>query len=176
MPYDDKILRTKLERLNDVVQRIPMLVGQMAVNHSRDSFEEQGWRDGRIVRWQAKKEPNNYPILRSKSSAGLVDTIRWEHTGTHRVTVFAGNNLKPYARIHNEGGSITVPVTPKMRKYAWAMSYTDKGRKDKWKAIALTKKSEFKITIPKRQYLGWSKTLEKNIIKAIDLNFKRALR
>lgn len=62
----------------------------------------------------------------------------------------------PYFALHNRGG--TVPVTPGMRKYFWAMYYKYGGAKAKnplaayYRSLALTRKSEF--TIPKRQIVG----------------------
>ena len=62
----------------------------------------------------------------------------------------------PYAATHEYGGQMnhTVPVTDKMRGFFWFRHYQT-GR-DKWKAMALTKKDQFKITgkIPARPYLG----------------------
>lgn len=57
----------------------------------------------------------------------------------------------PYAAIHEFGGEISVPVTAKMRSFFWAMFYDTKD--EKWKFMALSKKTVFKITMPKRSYI-----------------------
>jgi len=57
------------------------------------------------------------------------------------VTRFIFTILLPYARIHEEGGSIT--ITSQMRSFFWAMFF-DTGDL-KWKYMALTKKTSFKI-------------------------------
>lgn len=63
----------------------------------------------------------------------------------------------PYMGLHNRGGKVT--ITPRMRKFFWAMYYK-KGGKNKqpgaaaryWRNMALTKKSA--ITILQRQIIG----------------------
>ena len=93
--------------------------------------------------------------------------------GRGEVTI---TNPVEYAAIHNEGGTVeTSPtVTPKMRKMAWRKCYALAGVKgkgklpkelpeeaEKWRALALTKKSRLhiKANIPQRQFIGESKEL-----------------
>ncbi|MCK4499828.1 hypothetical protein KAU11_04980, partial [Candidatus Babeliales bacterium] len=76
-----------------------------------------------------------------------------------------------YSQIHNEGGNISVPVTKKMRKFAWAKHYEQAGKGSKeftpWKGLALTKKNGLNITIPKRQFMGNSRDLNEIIAKDV---------
>ena len=72
---------------------------------------------------------------------------------------------RSYAAIHNEGGTITVKVTEKMRKYFWAMYYKTQDSRYKW--MALTEKETLTIHIPKRQFIGESYTLNKQLEKLI---------
>ena len=94
----------------------------------------------------------------------------------------------PYARIHNEGGVIT--VTKKMKGYFWGkykeatggFGYTKKGEKRQnkhnrqltteaefYKAMAL-KKVGNKIIIPKRQFIGKHPEVEKKVREIIETN------
>ena len=57
-----------------------------------------------------------------------------------------------YAAIHEFGGEIVVPITARMRRFFWAR-FKATGE-DKWKWMALTKKREFRITMPARPYLS----------------------
>lgn len=57
----------------------------------------------------------------------------------------------PYANIHERGGTITVTVTSKMRRFFWA-KYSETGD-EKWKHMALTQKTQFTIKIRPRPYL-----------------------
>jgi hypothetical protein len=50
-----------------------------------------------------------------------------------------------YAKIQDEGGSTFPKVTPKSRRWAWAMYYMTKD--DKYKHMALTKQSRFWVKI-----------------------------
>lgn len=56
-----------------------------------------------------------------------------------------------YAAIHEYGGTIKVPVTAKSRAYFWWRHRVTGD--DKWKAMALSKKSHFIVKIPARPYL-----------------------
>ncbi|XGA85218.1 hypothetical protein OEG92_05450 [Polaribacter sejongensis] len=73
--------------------------------------------------------------------------------GNGRVVVGVDSNIK-YAALHNFGG--TIPITPKMRRYFWAMF---KQTGDAYfKGMALTKKKEF--VIPERKYIGKTSAME----------------
>jgi hypothetical protein len=61
-----------------------------------------------------------------------------------------------YAWIQDKGGTTHPTVTPRMRRWAWAMFY--KMKDDKYKAIALTKKAKLDVRI---RASGWFS----NIIK-----------
>lgn len=172
MPVQENITQ-KLKAVTRVLELLPDIAGQEASSFFKDRFEKQGWEDGSFSPWSRKKVDNNYPILRSKSTRGLVDTIHWQKQGKRSVLILAGGPSKPYAMIHNEGGTITVPVTAKMRKFAWAMF--NKTRDPKYKAMALQKKTSMQITMPKRQYIGNSKTLLNKIETVILTSLKRAV-
>ena len=115
------------------------------------------------------------------------------HIGRGEVSI---ENPVPYAVIHNEGGTIVSnpTITPKMRKYAWAMVYKLSGRKrarkgkraggskeaipeeaKKWMALALTKKTKIKIRakMPKRQFIGESRELVEKINKEVNDSIQR---
>ena len=79
--------------------------------------------------------------------------------------------LVPYAAIHEFGGTINIPITVQMRKFFWAMWYETKD--EKWKWMALTKKTAFKITMKERPYLEPAAKLELPTVqqKAAELLF-----
>lgn len=60
----------------------------------------------------------------------------------------------PYARIHEEGGSFTVPTTEKMVAFFWARWYETDRDRYKGLALAARKKDRFNITIPARPYIA----------------------
>jgi phage gpG-like protein len=172
MPVIDH-LTPKLKAMTRLIEQLPDIAGQEAVSFFKERFEKQGWQDGSFQPWARKKVDNNYPVLRSRNTNGLVDTIHWQRLSRRSVVIRAGGPGKPYARIHNEGGTITVPVTEKMRKWAWGMYSRTKD--PKYKAIALQKKTVMQIKMPKRQYIGASRDLLKRIETVIHHNVKRIL-
>ncbi len=176
MPFDDKKIKEKLKKLVNLLDKVPAIVGQEAENFYKDRFHEQGWRDKNLVRWKPKKKPDGYPILRSKNPSGLADTIIWEKIDNNSILLTAGDARKPYARIHNEGGIITIPLTKRMRSYFWSMYYKSKGdERDMWKNMALSRKSQFRVIMPKRQYMGQSEALESIIINDITNHIKKII-
>ncbi|MDD4395679.1 MAG: phage virion morphogenesis protein [Bacteroidales bacterium] len=97
------------------------------------------------------------------------------NTGTLRRSIkstISGSTLTftsstPYSAIHNEGGEIV--VTPKMKRYFWAMYKETK--QDRYKAMALMKVGS-KIKIPQRQFIGdypgINKTIERVAKRAVE--------
>lgn len=59
----------------------------------------------------------------------------------------------PYARIHEKGGSFTVPTTEKMVSFFWARYYETNMDRYKYMAFAARKRQRFNITIPARPYI-----------------------
>lgn len=100
----------------------------------------------------------------------------------------------PYMGLHNRGGK--VPITPRMRKFFWAMYYQHAGavtysvkkrqagntqrnrmlsaKAQFWRNMALTKKKE--ITIPQRQVIGDHPRVRQAIREVIHRNLQSAFR
>lgn len=123
-------------------------------NHFKESFDKGGFTDVSFSPWAKIKNPASpvRPVLLNTSY--LRDSVQ----------VFSSNNKEivfgsdaEYAQIHNEGGTIKITNSKRAKKYFWFMYYQTKN--EMWKNMALSKKSHFTITIPKRQFIGESKTL-----------------
>ena len=176
-----KVERLKQEIEREVYDRLPRKVGIVAVNHFKQNFREGGFVDGGVKQWKRTRRQDGggtdakYSPLTSRRDH-LMRSIQSE-PGRGEVTI---TNPVEYAAIHNEGGTVeTSPtVTPKMRKMAWRKCYALAGVKgkgklpkklpeeaEKWRALALTKKSELhiKANIPQRQFIGESKELSEKI-------------
>lgn len=92
---------------------------------------------------------------------------------TQRAAVVFSSS-EPNAKIHNDGGEIT--ITRKMQKFFWAKYYANgkKGKKaEYYKALAL-KKVGSKLTIPQRQFIGDHQTVRRNIQTIVTENVERA--
>lgn len=85
----------------------------------------------------------------------------------------------PYMGLHNRGGKIK--ITPRMRKYFWAMYYKNGGKSRKpgaaalyWRCMALSKKDA--ITIPQRQVIGDHPRVRQAAREVIHQNLQNAFR
>jgi len=159
------------KNLDDLRRNAPTLVGNEIVNFALDNWDNQGFKDSGITPWESRKDKRQtQAILVGKQSGRLRRSIRI--TRKSGSAVQAGSDLE-YAAIHNTGGRITVSVTPKSRKFFWAMHYAT--GLEHWKYMALTKKKTLQIHIPKRQYIGNSVELDRRIKVVIEHALKRAL-
>ena len=124
------------------------------VSFFKENFNREGFLNDVLEPWEKRKndiDPGRAILM--KSSA-LRDSIAVFESNNQRI-VFGSD--EPYAAIHNEGGTIKITVTTKMRKFFWAMYY--KTEQERYKYMALTPKQELSIAIPKRQFIGESATL-----------------
>jgi phage gpG-like protein len=141
------------------------------INFVMGNFEKQGFLDSSLQPWQERKDSSDIGRAILTKSGALRDSIKLISSSTKRVVV--GSDSK-YAKIHNEGGVINIPVTAKMRKFFW-YKYKETGD-GKYKGMALTKKTHFTATIPKRQFIGESVSFNRDIdakfIKMIERRFK----
>ena len=134
---DYKALRRKLTRI----------YGIEAVNLFKENFDKEGFiaGNGRLQKWKKTRRNTGRKVL--TKTRKLRRGIHIKRIGNGRVTVGVDSNIK-YAKIHNEGG--VIPITPKMRRYFWAM-FKQTGD-SYYKGMALTKKTEF--VIPQRKFIG----------------------
>lgn len=183
----------KLDRVAKLYKSMPRIAGVQATRYLKDGFKRQGWvENGRVSRWKPRLPGSPRNSRRILSDTGnLKDSIRILSLGVDEVRIGINPSEVPYAEIHNSGGSIT--ITPAMRRYFWAMYYqavgasTGSGRRRErgrgrgrvsgqaklWRALAL-KRSPIKI--PKRQFIGYSPDLEKNITRELKRRLDEALK
>lgn len=168
-------------------RRLPVIAGRMAKDFFQNSFRISAFVNNGNHPWQTTKRQqsgqkgaaSNYnPLLSSRRH--LFSSIKY--TPSDYRCIVANDLL--YAPIHNWGGTLQPNVTPKMRRFAWAMFYRTAGIKQgaakktrkkkaqqannnpeacKWRALALTKKKKLKTHIPQRQFLGESHELNDSI-------------
>jgi len=177
-------------------RKLPVIVGRMAKDHYQDNFRKGGFVNNGLQKWPVTKRQRSGsssasatygPLLSGRNH--LFGSIKYE-PGDYRVKVA---NEVPYAAIHNEGGTVNPTVTPKMRRFAWAMYHKATGREKSkrktkkagtkenaaagfWKALALTKKQKLSIKIPKRRFLGESAELTKKINDKIELEVAKIIK
>lgn len=142
----------------EVMKDLPKTVSEKARAHFISSFIKQGFTDTSFIPWVKRKDDLTHKLL--QQSLALKNSINITKADFKEIEITAGQGIN-YGAIHNEGGTITVKVTPKMRKFFWAMWY--KTEVEKWKFLAMTKKESFVMKIPKRQFIGHSETLMNNL-------------
>jgi len=153
----------------NIMKDLPEKASQQGKNFFQGSFIKEGFTDSSFIAWPKRMDDMRHKLL--SQSLALRSSIRIDQADMNRVQISAGRNL-PYAAIHNEGGTITVTVTDKMRRYFWAMYY--RTGQDRYRGMALTKKNKFTIRIPKRQYIGESHTLMQGIERTFVDQIKQA--
>ncbi len=128
------------------------------VNFFQDSFQKQGFTDESFEAWDKRKndfDPGRKILMKSSF---LMNSIQVFDASQQKITF--GSDAE-HAEIHNNGGTVKINITKKARKYFWFM-YKSTGI-EMWKGLALTKKTTITITIPKRQFIGESKTFMKEL-------------
>jgi len=147
----------------------------IALAFFKSSFTNQGFTDQALVRWDSRipGTPNDKGRAIEMGRGTLKRGLRIKSTSEDGAIVGMDEAI-PYAEIQNFGGQI--PITPKMRRYFWAMYYQAGGGNEKgtskraqtansiaafYMNLAITK--EQFITIPARQFIGDSATLERDI-------------
>lgn len=122
------------------------------LNFFKESFQKQGYTNQSFQAWDNRVDPDYRPggaLLVSTSF--LLESLQ-VISGNKYQLVFG--SYAPYAEIHNDGGVIKVHITAKSRKFFWYMY--KKTKDERWKGMALTKKTMMEIKIPKRQFIGES--------------------
>jgi len=135
------------------------LSGAFDLNFERKRFFDRPW--------PRRRYPGRRGSLLIVSGA-LRRSIR-SRTGRNKIV---WTSYLPYARIHNEGGEIT--VTPRMKRFFWwQFRQTDKRSPMAgfYKAMAL-KRAGDKIHIPERRFIGPHREVDRIVKKEIDEQIK----
>lgn len=158
----------------DLIKDAQTIAEVEMINFVLGNFEKQGFTDSGFTPWEGRKDGADPGRAVLVKSGHLRDSVEVTESSPVRVVVSAGAE---YAEIHNEGGTVNVPISKKMRGFFWFMY--KKTQEGKWKGMALTKKTHFAIQIPKRQFMGGSQSfnqqLEGLIFQAVESRFKQHL-
>ncbi|WCF98645.1 neck protein [Porphyromonas phage phage010a_HG1691old] len=142
---------------DEIIEDAAHIVAETATSHFKQTFTEKAF-DGNP--WAPSRMPKHTGSLLIDKGA-LVNSIRPAYVSRERVVISAGNDQVPYAQIHNEGGMME--ITPKMRRFFWAKFHDTKD--EKWRSLALSRKP---ITVPKRQFMGDSQSLNDEIHERLE--------
>ena len=204
---DVKNLADELKKKSNEVEtlmkrKLPVVVGRMAKDHYQENFRKGGFQNRGLRKWPVTRRQTSgiagadgqYGPLLSRRNH-LFASIKYVPSD-YRVTV---SNDLPYAPVHNWGGQANPTVTPRMRRFAWAMYRNVQGGKKKatggkrkpkkgksapkvetpsaqfWKGMALTKKKKLLVRIPQRQFIGESQELNQRINERIENELNQIL-
>jgi phage gpG-like protein len=167
-----------MNRVTKVYGTLPGKAATIAVNFVKDRFRQQNWVGARTEPWKKTKQRG-----RKKSKrAILVKSARLKRD-PHKIFVREDAALigtstltKDYARIHNEGGTVntTATIGEHERK---PHTRVRKGRREKVGRSTVkehTRKVKFKM--PRRQYMGASPVMDKQIERMIAAELIRAVK
>lgn len=160
------LLKQKFEAFRNT---IPDKIAIQAVNFFKRNFELQGFVDNGLDKWKTVSNPKDRSRKILSKRGNLKRGIKKIKADRNKVVVGVPSDIK-YAALQNYGGKIT--ITPKMRRFFWAMYIQTK--EEYWKGLALTPKKE--LTIPARKFIGDSQGLVKNIDRMIAKELQTALK
>ena len=165
-----KLFEKHLKDIQTYAKRdLPRHIGKLAVDHYHENFMRGGYVDETMQPWipakrigQGSGAGSGYGTLLSARKE-LYNSIRAIPSDS-RVVV--SSSLR-YSKIHNEGGTVTQQITPRMRRFAWAKYYESGGANVQMKGLAVTKRTTRTFTLPRRRYMGHAKALNRAIYERI---------
>ena len=153
---------------------LPLLVGKLAQNHFLEGFKVYplggymtdasagGWDDRKTKDRSDKRNPNSNRAILVKSghlrrSIALLD-YKFDH-------IVIGTRGIKYAEIHNEGGIVTIPEHEHKLSFGGRRNRFVRPKKAKFQQKVNIGSHSFQM--PKRQFIGKSKLLDKKILNLL---------
>lgn len=168
-------IKTAIIRYNAFLADLPNIVADEIIDWVLDNFESQSF-EGKA--WAPRKDRDGSRALLVKTGRGR-RSIRVIRKDSKQVSIGTDSD---YMIAHNDGAEITRVITPRMRKFFWAMHYkyevdldnnlTETFENSKWKWLAL-KKGPITFTMPQRQFLGPSDELDNRLREAIEYELNK---
>lgn len=166
MMAQNKFDISKLQaNIKAALARLPNMAGQTVVNFALDNFQRQGFLGDSLDKWPARKKET----ARNKGKAILIQTGRLRRSirivKTSGTTVVVGSDV-PYAKAHNEGFKGNVKFSAH-----WRSTTSFQGMKG---VKTLVKPHGMNMNMPRRQFLGNSPYLTKQLQRLIVAEIMRA--
>jgi len=176
-------LLLKLQKLKNLKQSYPRIAGREAVLFFKKRFDERNWVSDRSEPWKLRKDKGK----KNKGRGLLVKTGALRRsirvTRASGTMVWVGTDI-PYARAHNQGyrGNVSVKEHKRNKfttKEVGIGTYLIKSKKENTRKVSELK-SEGKVeahtrkmNLPKRQFIGESRYLLKNLERLILSEIKK---
>lgn len=166
--FESAIISAATHELKQELNKLPRIAKDLGVSFFKSRFRAQGWLDTTFQPWAKRKKTDKRrpgrAILMDRGK--LRNSIRGEVRGTDIVF---GSDV-PYAKIHNEGGTIGKHA----RSETFVRNRTKKGKFKR--GTTAGRGFSFKAsshTMPQRQFMGNSAHLNKLIIRKIETTVKK---
>ncbi|MGJ1327624.1 MULTISPECIES: phage virion morphogenesis protein [Sphingobacterium] len=173
----DKQLEALFKKIDDKLNKAPQLAAETAVEHFQNALIQKQWNNQPYEPYKNKKrEPSRGSLM--FRTGNLFRSIRINTITGDTITISAGSSRVPYAQVHNEGGTInhaarTTIVTHKeykTGKYKGKTLFAKNNENATYSQRA--KVGAYSVTMPKRQFMGKSPALIKDIKTRFKNNFK----
>jgi phage gpG-like protein len=149
-------LNKVLKNLEQVKRQLPDEMANLSLRFFQNSFRISGWNDGGISPWRQRKRPDPKGRKILVVRGNLKRSVQIKSKTFERIVI--GSYL-PYSEVHNEGFTGVQQVGTYKRRDG-----------------ATVKAHSRRMTIPKRQFMGESRTLKQQqidrILKMIDKAFQ----
>ena len=158
---------------------MPLLVGKLAQNHFVSGFRtgggqtdasEGGWKPRTSKDKSDRRNPNKNRAILVKTGH-LRNSIRLMEYKFDRI-VIATKGI-PYASIHNEGGTIQKGAGSHVLSFGKKGRFVRPGKAKYQQKVGI---GAHEIKIPKREFIGRSKKLDKKIISLLTRKINEAFK
>jgi phage gpG-like protein len=174
-PYNFSSIQPRIEAARN---RLPVIMGNTALNFFKQSFIRQGFLNKGLTKWPARKSIDKGRSLLVKTSR-LWNSIRLMVQSFSDTTI--GTDV-PYAAVHNWGfrGTVMVPEHSRRRNAVSSAKFSSlktrrTGSKEvKYEVGKSTVKAHTRnMNIPQRQFMGNSDELEEELMGMVDAEVSR---
>jgi phage gpG-like protein len=187
MAFNDTSFVNKMRLYEKAKAGVIPEVSRVALKFFRERFRRSAWYDDRNKPWQKTADMTGEKVKRKRGilikSGALLRSIRVTQARANILTIATD---RPYAKIHNEGGSIRKKVSIRrhtrrrvVKKKVTIMGDDGKKKRKTQNSEMFSEVSEhsrqMNLTIPERRFIGNSTFLNRYISIAIYAHFKRYL-
>lgn len=155
----------QLRQIEKLIQRdIPRIVKNEGLKHFTESWDKQGFTDQNLVKWKEREPPEK--LTKKKKQTSKTYT-KWAAKNEGRALLISNRN-------DTQGGHLKDSITARVSGGQLVIFATDKPYAEIHNSGGMAGRG-LKAKIPKRQFMGESETLFRNIEKKIDKRIKEIL-
>lgn len=166
-----KILRDAQKKAEAEIRRMVVEMGNTALNWYQKSWYLQGFQGEGFEPWPKRKRRDAGRAILVKTGR-LKRSLRKVGEGAYSVSIFTN---VPYARIHNEGGAINKKASTSILSFNKAGKFTRQRTQRQRDRTSYQHKASIgahSIQMPKRQFVGYSGRLNRELIRLFDNRIK----